>query len=119
MEYTLLSLNSLPFILPIFVCAIIFSVAQYVHLNFKHIQIKTVSSVMAVLTLPIAMFMTPLIVKMSFDYNIPLVEIHTAFSVICFSLILCVTILTPKSLPNPLQILGLLIFCYGVYSFLA
>lgn len=119
MDYSLLSLEALPFLLPLFVCAIIFSVALYGHLNFKHLQIKTVSIVAAALMLPICIFLIPLIIKMAFEFDVPLLKIHTVFSVLCFALVLIINVVTPKSPPHIIQVIGLCVFGYGVYSFLA
>lgn len=119
MEYSFISFEALPFVLPLLVCAIIFCAALYGHLNFKHIQIKNISMVASIVTLPLAIFLIPLIIKMAFDYNIPLPEIHGFFAILCFILAFFVSVIKPKSPPSILQIIGLSLFVYGAYSFLA
>ena len=119
MDYSLISLQALPIVLPMVVVAIIYNVALYGHLNFKHIQIKKISAIAAILTLPIAIFMVPLVIMMAFDMGIPLVKIHGLFVALCFTLVLMVKVLKPKSVPSPLQLLGTAMFLYGAYSLLA
>lgn len=118
-EYTLLSLNALPFALPFLVCAIIFNAALYGHLNFKHIPIQNISMIAAALMVPVAIFFVPMVVRLAFDFAVPLVKIHAMFSVIVFACMVCVSVVRPRGIPSPAQILGLFIFCYGAYSFLA
>lgn len=119
MEYSLLSLQALPILLPMIVVAIIFNVGLYGHLNFKHIAIKKVSTIAALLMIPLAIFLPPLLVTMAFDIAVPLIKIQSLLVVVCFSLILMVKILKPKSVPSPLQVLGTVMFFYGAYSLLA
>lgn len=118
-DYALLSMQALPFLLPLLVCAIIVDAALYGHLNFKHMQIKNISVIAAVMMLPIAIFLVPMVVRLAFDFAVPLVKIHAMFSVLVFACIVCVAALKPRGVPSATQIAGLIIFCYGVYSFLA
>jgi putative effector of murein hydrolase LrgA (UPF0299 family) len=119
MNYSFLSLEALPFLLPLLVCAIIFTAALYGHLNFKHIQIKTVSIVGSALMIPMVFFLVPLVINLAFDFEIPLLMIQTVFAVMCFALILMIASFRPKSPPSIVQISGLCVFLYGAYSFLA
>lgn len=119
MEYSIFSLQSLPFLLPMVVCAIILNIGLYVHLNFKHVPIKNISMIMALAMLPLAAFFVPLVSKMAFDYGFDLLPIYVAFSGICFSLILLFVILAPKRAPSIIQMLGLAVFLFSFYSMLA
>ncbi|PCI00998.1 MAG: hypothetical protein COB76_02340 [Alphaproteobacteria bacterium] len=119
MDYSFLSLEALPFILPILVCAIIFTAAQYGHLNFKHLRIQKVSMIAALIVVPISIFFVPLIIKMAFTYSIPILKIHTLFIVLSFLCVLCISVVTAKAPPKIIQLLGLCLFGYGAYSFLA
>ena len=119
MDYSLLSLQALPVLLPMIVVAIIFNVALYGHLNFKHIEIKKISSIAAMLMIPLAIFLIPLLITMAFSMAVPLLKIHSLFIGLCFSLVLMIKVLKPKSMPSPLQMLGTVLFFYATYSLLA
>jgi len=119
MEYSILSFQSLPFLLPMVVCAIILNVGLYIHLNFKHVPIKKISMIVALLMLPFAAFFVPLLSKMAFDFGFELLFIYIAFSGICFISVLIFAVLMPKRAPSIVQILGVGVFLFSFYSLLA
>lgn len=117
MNYNLISLQMLPFTLSLFVCAIILSVALYGHLNFKHVAIKNISVIMAVIASPIAIFYIPLLIKIVFEYRVPLVSVHVMFSVLTYLCLLLFCIVMPKHIPSPIQLAGVILFGFGGYLF--
>ena len=119
MEYTILSLNALPFLLPIIISVIILNVGLYAHLNFKHISIKPISGLAALLMIPLAVFYVPLVSKMAFNFNFLLINIHLAFLGFAFIGVLIFAAITPKRPPGIKQLIGLLLFLFAFYSLLA
>jgi hypothetical protein len=119
MEYSLLSLQSLAFLMPLVVCAIILNVGLYIHLNFKHVPIKNISMIAALGMLPLAAFLVPLISKMAFDFDVPLLAIYMTFIGICFLCLLLFAAVLPKRAPSIIQLAGVAVFVFGFYSLLA
>jgi|GEM_PF-5659639 len=114
------SVQGLAFMLPFLFASILFCCAQYGHLHFKHVLIFKISIVSAVVSLPVVIFLLPLIVKLTFALELPLLSIHALFSGLCFLMVLCVYIGgASRRVPNIIQIAGLAVFLTGLYYTLA
>lgn len=119
MDYKLLSLEALPFVLPLLVCAIIMDAALFGHLNFKHIKIKNISIIASAVMFPVVVFIVPLIIKMAFDFSISLMFIHAMFAALAFICVLIFSVASPKRMMSPIQLIGVIVFAGSLYSFLA
>jgi hypothetical protein len=119
MDYSILSLQALPFLRPIIISVILLNVALYAHLHFKHVSIKPIATIAALLMIPCVAFYVPLLSRMTFDFNFLLINVHFVFCGFAFIGILIFSILSGKKLPSATQILGVVLFLFGFYSFLA
>lgn len=113
------SVQGLAFMLPFLFASILYCSAQYGHLHFKHVLIRKVSIVSAIVSLPVVIFLLPLIIKLAFDVELQLFSIHSLFSGMCFLIVLCIYLATPKRMPNIIQLIGMAVFFFGFYSVLA
>lgn len=115
----ILSVQGLAFVLPFLFSAILYTGAQYGHLNFKHVSIRKISMIAGLLSLPVVVFLLPLVIDLAFVLELRLLSIHALFLGICFLCVLCIYIASPKRLPNLIQLAGIGIFMAGFYYILA
>lgn len=113
------SVQGLAFMLPFLFVSILYCGAQYGHLHFKHVLIRRVCIISALVSLPVVVFLLPLIIDLAFLIDLRLLSIHALFSGLCFLIVLCTYIAVPKRMPNIVQMVGLATFILGFYYILA
>lgn len=119
MTQSILSIEALPFLLPIIISIVLLNLALYAHLHFKHVSIKPIAMIGALLMIPFVAFYIPLLSRMAFDFNFHLMNIHVVLCGFAFLGVLVFSVLSGKKMPSMIQIFGVALYLFGFYSFLA
>lgn len=116
---SLLSLGLFPVLIPLAVASIIFAVAMFGHLHFKHIKMNKVCVATSIVSIPFTLFFYELIQRLVVFNNVAKLEMHIGFMIVFFAVVTCFCALSARRIPSLLQIIGTALFCTSCFLILA
>jgi hypothetical protein len=116
---TLFSLGLLPVLVPLIIASIIWAMAMFGHLHFKHIKMNKICVVTSLVSVPFSLFYYQLIQQLSVYNTIPKMDLHIGLTAVFFGVVSAFCMISAKRTPSILQIAGVVIFAMGCFFTLA